>query len=66
VDAERAGDVVRRRHDAAAVWIAADHEWLVTELGTLELLDCGEECVEVEVGQDGHVCRRHRRKASDV
>ena len=59
VDAEPPRDVVRRRDDAAAVRIAADDERLVAERRVLELLDRGEERVEVEVRED-----RHSRKAT--
>ena len=52
VDAELPRRVVRGRHDAAAVRIAADDERLLAKLGILELLDRGEERVEVEVRED--------------
>ena len=54
VDAEAAGDVVRRRDDAASLRVAADDERLRAQLRLLELLDRGEEGVEVEVGEDAH------------
>ena len=53
-DAEAAGDVVRRRDDAAALRIAADDERPGAERRVLELLDGGEECVEVEMGEYRH------------
>ena len=52
VDPEPARDVVRGRDDPAAVRVAADHERLLAERRVLELLDGGEERVEVEVGED--------------
>ena len=59
VDAELPRDVVRGRDDAAAVRVAADDERLLAQLGVLELLDRGEERVEIEVRED-----RHRGKAT--
>src|SRR5215207_4349072 len=44
--------VVRGRDDAAAAGVAADDERDVRELGALQLLDGGEEGVEVEMGDD--------------
>ena len=55
-DPELPGHVVRGRDHAAAVRVAADDERLPAELGALELLDGGEECVEVEV-RDDHATR---------
>src|SRR5207302_8900272 len=52
VDPELARLVVRGRDDAASVRIAADDERLRPELRILELLDRGEEGVEIEVGDD--------------
>ena len=49
---EAARRVVRRRHDASAVWVASNHQRLRAELGRLELLDGGKEGVQVEVGED--------------
>ena len=43
---------LRSRNDAAAVRVAADHERPGTQLGLLELLDRGEEGVQVEVRDD--------------
>src|SRR3990170_406443 len=57
VDPEAAGDVVGGGDDSTAVWITADDERPLSQLGILELLDGGEERVEVEVGED-----RHRRR----
>ena len=48
-DAEPAGLVAGRGDDAAAARIAADDERLAAQLGPVELLDGGEERVEVEV-----------------
>ena len=48
-DAEAPRLVARGGHDAAAARIAADHERLAPQLGPVELLDGGEERVEVEV-----------------
>jgi hypothetical protein len=44
--------VVRGRDDAATVRVAADDERDVRELWALQLLDGGEEGVEVEMGDD--------------
>jgi hypothetical protein len=44
--------VIRRGDHATAVWIPADDKRLRPQLRALELLDCGEECVEVDVGDD--------------
>ena len=52
MDPEPPGDVVRRRDDAAASWVAADDERLRAQLRLLELLHGGEEGVEVEVGDN--------------
>jgi hypothetical protein len=52
MDPEPASDVVRRRHDTASARVAAHDERLRPQLGLLELLDRGEERVEVEVGND--------------
>jgi hypothetical protein len=57
-DPVAARDVVRRRDDTAAARIAADDEWLRPEGWFLELLDCGEERVEVEMGEDRHGLRK--------
>ena len=54
VDAELPSGVVRRRHDPAAVRIAADDERLLAKLGILELLDGSEESVQVEVRENLH------------
>ena len=54
VDPERARDVVRGRDHAAAVGVAAHDERAGPERGVLELLDRGEERVEVEVREDRH------------
>ena len=51
-DPEAARDVVRGRDDAAAVRVAADDERHAAELRALQLLDGGEERVQVEVGDD--------------
>ena len=61
MDAEPSRDVVRGRHDAAPVRVAADDQRLLAELGILELLDGGVERVEVEMGDDaghGHANKR--------
>jgi hypothetical protein len=55
VDPELARLVVRGRDDAASVRIAPDDERLRAQLGALELLDGGEEGVEVEVSEDHDV-----------
>jgi hypothetical protein len=54
VDPVPAGDVVGRRDHAAAVRIPAHHERPLPQLRRLELLDGGEEGVEIEV-RDDHV-----------
>ena len=51
-DAEAPRDVVRGRDDAAAVRVAADDERHPPQLRVLELLDGGEERVQVEVRDD--------------
>ena len=53
-DAEAPRDVVRRRDDAAALRIAADDERPRAQRRVLELLDGGEERVEVEMGEYRH------------
>jgi hypothetical protein len=53
-DAEAPGHVVRRRHDTSAAWISADDEGPRPERRALELLDRGEERIEVEVREDSH------------
>ena len=53
-DAEAPGDVVRGRDDAATLRVAADDERLRRAARVLELLDGGEERVEVEMGEDRH------------
>ena len=52
VDPERAGGVVRRRHDAPSARIAADDERPVAQRRILELLDGGIERVQIEVRHD--------------
>ena len=52
MDPEAARRVVRRRHDAPAVWVASDHQRPRAELGSLELLDGSEERVQVQMGED--------------
>ena len=52
VDPVPARHVVRGRDDAAPVRVASDDERLRPQLGLLELLDGGEERVEIEVGDD--------------
>jgi hypothetical protein len=52
VDPEPPRRVVRGRHDAAAVRVAADHERDRRELGSVELLDGREERVEIEMSDD--------------
>ena len=47
-------DVVRRRDDATALRVAADDERPRAKRGILELLDGGEERVEVEMGEYRH------------
>ena len=54
VDPVRPCRVVRGRHHAAAVRVAADDEGPVAQLGILERLDRREERVEVEVREDLH------------
>ena len=54
VDAELARRVVGRRHDPTPVRVAADDEGPLAQLRALELLDRGEECVEIEVREDPH------------
>jgi hypothetical protein len=56
-DPVTACDVVRGGDDAASLRIAADDERHVPELRVLELLDRGEERIQVEVRDD------HRRAA---
>ena len=58
-DAEAPGDVVRRRDDAAALRVAADDERLRAQRRVFELLDGGEERVEVEMGEDRHALERY-------
>ena len=53
-------DVVGGRDDAAAMGISSDDQRLRAQRRILELLDCGEERVEVEVGED-HAQRLRRR-----
>ena len=52
MDPERPRGVVRRRHDAAPAGVSAHHEGLVAELRMLQLLDRGEERIEVEMRDD--------------
>jgi hypothetical protein len=52
MDAVTARDVVRGRDDAAALRIAPDHERPAAQGRILELLDGGEEGIEVEVRND--------------
>jgi hypothetical protein len=54
VDPELPRGVVGRRHDAAAVRVAAHDERLLAQLRVLELLDRGEERIQIEVGEDSH------------
>ena len=54
LDAEAAGDVVRRRHDSAALWVAADDQRLRPQRGVFELLDGGVKGVEVDVSENRH------------
>ena len=54
MDSEAPGDVVRRRDDATALRIAADHEGPSAKRGLFELLDGGKERVEVEMGEYRH------------
>ena len=54
VDAEPACGVVRRRHDASALGVAADDERERAQARLLELLHGGEERVEVQVREDRH------------
>ena len=51
-DPELARGVVRRRDHPPAMRVAPDDERLLPQLGLLELLDRGEEGIEVEVGDD--------------
>jgi hypothetical protein len=52
VDPELPRGVVRRRDDARAAGVSAHHEGLVAELRMLQLLDRGEERIEIEVRDD--------------
>jgi hypothetical protein len=52
VDSEGPGDVVRGRDHATAAWIAPDYERQRSQLRVLELLDRGEEGIEIEVRDD--------------
>jgi hypothetical protein len=52
VDPVAARDVVRGRDDAAPVRVAADHQRSRAQLRRLELLDRGEEGVQVEMRDD--------------
>ena len=54
-DPEPPGDVVRGRDDAAALRVAADDERPRAQRRVLQLLDGGEERVEVEMREDRHV-----------
>ena len=65
-DTEPPRHVVGGRHDTAPVRVAADHQRLLAELGILELLDGGEECVEVEVREDRHERRLGTCPVSDT
>ena len=60
-DPELPGDVVGRRDDAATVRVAADDQRHRPQSRLLELLDCREERVEVQVGED-HVARLRSRR----
>src|SRR6185312_2515423 len=60
VDAELPGLVVRGGNDASTVWIAAHDERLRPKARVFELLDRGEEGVEIEVGDDHARKPRHR------
>jgi hypothetical protein len=57
VDPEGAGSIVCRGHDASSVRVAAHDERLLAQLRILELLDCGEERVEVDVSENRHACK---------
>ncbi len=59
MDSERPRNVVRCRDHASSVRIASDDERLLAQLRILELLDGGEERVQIEVRED-----RHPHKAS--
>ena len=52
VDAELAGLIVRGRDNSAALRVPADYERLRPQVGILQLLHGGEECVQVEVSDD--------------
>jgi hypothetical protein len=52
VDPVLARGVVRRRHDAPPAGVSTDHERLVAELRMLQLLDRGEERIEIEMRDD--------------
>ena len=58
-DAEPPRDVVRRRDDAAALRVAADDERPRPQRRVLELLDGGEERIEVEMGENRHARERY-------
>ncbi len=55
VDAEAPGDVVGGGDDAPALRVPADDEWLRSQRGVLELLDRGEERIQVEMGENRHM-----------
>ena len=52
MDAKPPSFVIRGRDDAASPRVTPDHERVRAELRLLELLDCSEEGVEVEVADD--------------
>ena len=62
VDPERARHVVRRRDDAAAVWVAADDQGNRSQRRVFQLLDRGEERIQVEMS-DNHAGRVEMRVA---
>jgi len=44
--------VAGRRHDAASVWIASDHEWPGPRIGVIEHFAGGIEGIEIQVGNE--------------
>ena len=52
MDTVGARNVIRGRDDTAAVRVPADHQRTGGKLGLLELLDCGEERVQIKVSDD--------------
>ena len=59
VDSELPRDIVRGRDNAAAAGISAHDQRLGAEARLLQLLDRGEECVQVEVRENHHTLVSH-------